>query len=140
VNGPARPLPSLDDPANAAFWAACHAHRLELQRCRACDALRWPPARACPRCLHAGAEAVVLSGRGTVWSHARYERALHPAFAAAVPYVVLAVELEEGPVMIGALRGSEDGLRVGAPVRVVFADVTPEVTLPAFELRRWAQP
>jgi hypothetical protein len=135
VNAGARPLPSTADPVNAAFWAACREHRIELQRCTGCRALRWPPARVCPRCLGAAAEIAAMSGRGTVWSHARYERALHPGFAEAIPYVVLAVELEEGPLMIAALHGSEDGLRVGAAVEVVFTAVTPEVTLPEFELR-----
>jgi uncharacterized OB-fold protein len=135
VSGASRPLPSLADPAHAAFWAACREHRLELQRCTGCGAIRWPPARVCPRCLDAASEPVILSGRGTVFSHARYERALHPAFAEAIPYVVLAVALEEGPVMIGALRGPEAGLRVGAAVRVAFRDVTPAVTLPEFGLQ-----
>jgi uncharacterized OB-fold protein len=131
-----RPLPSLEDPVTAPFWAACRQGRLELQRCDGCGALRWPPARRCPGCLSEAATTTPLGGRGTVWSHARYDRALHPAFAGSVPYVVLAVALEEGPVMIGGLRGDPDGLRVGARVEAVFTEVGGGVTLPQFELRR----
>ena len=129
-----RPLPSLTDPVSAPFWSACREGRLELQRCSACRAIRWPPARRCPVCLSAGAALERLSGHGAIWSHARYERALHPAFATLVPYVVLAVALEEGPVMIAGLSGPEDGLEVGAAVFVVFTQVADAVTLPQFAL------
>jgi uncharacterized protein len=132
--GAARPLPSLADPVNGWFWAACAEGRLEAQRCQACGVLRWPPARRCPRCLEQATATVVLSGRGAVWSHARYERALHPGFD--VPYVVLAVELDQGPVMIASLHGSDAGLAVGVRVRAVFTEVAAGLRLPQFELAR----
>ncbi len=130
---PPQLLPSVSDPLTAWFWAACRERRLEAQECAECGVILWPPARACPSCLGATTRPRALSGEGTIWSHARYERALHPGLSA-VPYVVLVVALEEGPLMVSRLAGDEAGLRIGAPVRVVFTDVAPAVTLPLFEL------
>jgi uncharacterized OB-fold protein len=131
---PVQLLPSLSEPLNAGFWAACRQRRLEAQECAECGAIRWPPARLCPSCLGATTRLRALSGGGTIWSHARYERALHPGVVAAVPYVVLVVALDEGPLMVSRLTGDEAGLEIGAPARVVFTDVAPGVTLPLFEL------
>jgi uncharacterized OB-fold protein len=126
-------LPSLADPITAGFWAACRERRLEAQECAECGAIRWPPSRLCPACLSATTRLRALSGDGTIWSHARYERALHPGVTA-VPYVVLVVALEEGPLLVSRLTGDEAGLQIGAPVRVMFTDVAPGLTLPLFAL------
>ncbi len=59
-----------------------------------------------------------------------------PAFEADIPYNAVQVELEEGVRLTGNLVGaSNDALRVGLPVEVVFDDVTTEVTLPRFRPR-----
>jgi hypothetical protein len=130
---PVQLLPSLSDPLTAGFWAACRERRLEVQECAECGAIRWPPARLCPSCLGATTRLRALTGEGTIWAHARYERALHPGVAP-VPYVVLVVALEEGPLMVSRLTGGDAGLEIGAPARVVFTDVAPGVTLPLFEI------
>ncbi|MDO8212210.1 Zn-ribbon domain-containing OB-fold protein [Conexibacter sp. CPCC 206217] len=131
---PVPPLPDVDDALAAPFWAAARERRLALQRCGACGYVAWPPARVCPDCLAQRLRWEAVAQTGEIWSFAVYHRALHPAFAAAVPYAVLAVTLDAGPLMIGAAVDAIDRLAVGARVRVRFEDVAARVTLVRFAL------
>jgi hypothetical protein len=47
---------------------------------------------------------------------------------------VCLVQLEEGPLLVSNLVGSDTGAKLGAAVQVVFDPVTDEVTLPKFRL------
>lgn len=59
-----------------------------------------------------------------------------PAFEADIPYNAVQVEMEEGVRLTGnVVDASNEVLRVGLPVEVVFDEVTPEVTLPRFRPR-----
>jgi uncharacterized protein len=129
---PGKPLPDVDDPVAAPFWRALRSRRVELQHCASCGYVRWPPARVCPECLADGGDWRAVTGAGSVWSYAVYERALHPAFAGEVPYTVLAVALDAGPLVIGTLTGGDQEPAVGARVEPVFDDVAPAVTLLRF--------
>ena len=56
-----------------------------------------------------------------------------------VPFVLVDVELAEAPDvrLIGRLLDGPDApLRLGGPVEVVFEDLTPEISVPAFRLGR----
>ena len=62
-----------------------------------------------------------------------------PSFRGDIPWVIVTVELEEqkGLRMIARLMdGPKATVSLDAPVEVVFEDVTPEVTLPQFRLRK----
>jgi uncharacterized OB-fold protein len=121
----------------APFWEAARCRRLVVQRCRGCGAFRFPARDLCSRCLSREAEWAPVSGRGTIFSFAVMHQVYHPAFADAVPYAVVVVELEEGVRLVSNLVDCPVGaVRVGIPVEVVFEDVTPEVTLPRFRPRR----
>lgn len=52
--GNAKPLPDVDDPLTAPFWAAAREARLVLPRCTHCSYLQWPPEPVCPECRHTG--------------------------------------------------------------------------------------
>jgi uncharacterized OB-fold protein len=111
------PVPKIDIDSSE-WWDAVAAARL-LQPCCSSCALKWfPPTPACPRCGCSEVELVPASGRGTVYSWVVVHRALSPAFAGAVPYVVLAVALEAGGRMFGLLRGSHEDPRLAAGARV----------------------
>jgi hypothetical protein len=59
----------------------------------------------------------------------------HPYFMERVPYNIAIVELAEQPglkLVSSIVDCDEDDLRVGMPVRVVFRQVTDDVTLPHF--------
>jgi uncharacterized OB-fold protein len=123
-----RPLPDVDDPLTAPFWAAARESRLSVQRCDRCSATRWQPAPICPECLAPGGTWVDLSGEGVVWSYATYRRPMHPAFADSVPYTVALIELPEGPRMVGEMSTGSGSVHIGQKVRAVFEPLSPEVT------------
>jgi uncharacterized OB-fold protein len=63
-------------------------------------------------------------------------RALHPAFAQAVPYAAAVIELEEGVRLLGNVVDCPPGeLRIGMPLRVDFEKQSEAVTLPVFRRR-----
>jgi uncharacterized OB-fold protein len=51
-----------------------------------------------------------------------------------VPYIAALIELDEGPRVLTNLRNcAEEQVQVGMPVKVLFEELTPEITLPQFE-------
>jgi uncharacterized protein len=129
-----KPIPRLDDPDMAPFWQAAREHRLTAQRCTNCGHQRFPALPICPVCLERGTEWIDVAPTGTIWSFVVYHRAFHPGFKADLPYVVAIVENEDGLRYTGRVRAQPDQVSVGAAVRVVFEDATPEFTLPMWEL------
>ena len=128
-----RPLPT-PDPATAPYWAAAREHRLVMPHCRDCGHYHFYPRTRCPQCNSAQLEWKDCSGRGVVYSFTVIHRAPSPPFAAAVPYVVAAVKLDEGPHLMTNITGcAPDAARIGMPVRVVFQKCSDEITLPLFE-------
>jgi len=78
-------------------------------------------------------EWVKVSGKGRVFTFCVYRQAFNPAWQEDIPYNVAYVKLDEGPLLIANIVGcSNDDIRVGMPVQVVFDDVSDEVTLPKF--------
>jgi uncharacterized OB-fold protein len=136
VNEPyGKPLPNVR-PVEEPFWAAARHGELRLQRCGSCGSWRFPVAEYCPRCLSTGASWEPVAGTGTIFMRTFMHRAYFPSFAGDLPYNVVWVRLDEGPLLTGNVVGAgHDEIVVGAPVRVVFDPVTPDVTLPRFELR-----
>ena len=126
-----KPLPT-PDPDTQAFWDGCRAHRLLVPKCLACGAFRWPPRPGCPRCHSTEHEWVEVSGRGKVYSYVIFRRAFLPEFRDDVPYVVAIIELEESPtvrILSNVVGRKPEEVAFGMPVRVVFEDVTGDVTL-----------
>lgn len=125
-------LPEIT-PANRPFWDGLDAGELRLQRCERCGARRFPESPVCPRCLHDVARWEAASGRGRVWSwivmHQRYFEAL----ADELPYVVLFVELDEGPRLMARLDGPDESLALDVPVEAVFRRVG-DRTVPSFRV------
>ena len=118
-------LPPTIDADSETWWAAIAEGRLLLPHCTACDLKWFPPTPGCPRCGSAGVTLIQASGKGTVYSWVVVNRALHDAFAGDAPYVILAVDLEEGARIFGRLVGpaTEGRLLAGAGLRAVFYQV-----------------
>jgi uncharacterized protein len=135
---PGMPLPAITDDTRP-FWDACRREELVIQQCTACDAFRHPPSPVCWRCRSFAHRWAPVSGHGTVFSHATVHRAFLPELEGRVPYVVVVVALDDAPGVrvISNLVDAEPGeVAIGSPVEVVFAALTPEVTVPHFRPRR----
>ncbi len=126
----------VPDPAadTKPFWDALHAGQFQLQRCADCKKIRHYPRPVCDACWSMKAEWVVASGCGTVHSWTITHHAFHEGFKADLPLMLLTVDLAEGVRMQAQGRGIDEGeLKVGFPVKVGFARMKDDLTLPIFE-------
>ncbi|MER5960703.1 bifunctional MaoC family dehydratase N-terminal/OB-fold nucleic acid binding domain-containing protein [Streptomyces sp. NPDC002057] len=125
-----RPRPVINRD-NAGFWDGVAAHRLLIQRCLDCAALRLPWLPGCAECGSGEWDTVEASGAGTVFSYVVMHHPPFPAFDP--PYAVGLIELAEGVRMISNVVGVPyDKVRIGMPVRLEFLRVDEELQLPVF--------
>lgn len=126
---PEPPVTELTEP----FWSGALAGELRLQQCLSCRHIRYPIAEICPRCLSADAAWTAMSGTGTVFTYAIFERAYHDAWKDQVPYVVALVELDEGPVFLTNIVGVDPAqVTVGQKVVATFERRSRTAALPQF--------
>lgn len=132
-------LPPVDDLSRPFFEGAL-AGELRIPCCPETGRLFFPPRAASPFAPHRAHGWKTVSGRGTIWSFVVAHPPLLPAWAERAPYLVVAVALDEEPTVrlvgnlvaepggaIGAL--GPDDVAIGAPVRVVFEPLSPEIAL-----------
>ena len=109
------------DWESRAYWEGCGRGELVLQRCRACGTVQHRPRGLCATCLSDEIEHFVASGRGTVYTYSVVRQNQMPAFAAAVPYVVAYVALEEGPQLLTNIVDCDpDSVSIGMAVQADF--------------------
>lgn len=138
---PQRPRPVINRD-NAGFWEGVAEHRLLIQRCRACETLRFPWLPGCNTCGGQEWDTVEASGEGTVYSYVVMHHPPFPAFTvsdhgadAPGPYAVVLIELAEGVRMVSNVVGvSSDKVRIGMPVRLEYLAVDDELELPVFRV------
>ncbi|MCF3933727.1 OB-fold domain-containing protein [Acuticoccus sp. M5D2P5] len=128
---PNRVLGLYDKP----FWQLLAETRaLHLQRCGSCGAFRYPPGPVCHECLSPDYAWTAVSGGGSIMSWVIFHRQyldLYPA-----PYNVVAVRLDEGPIIISNLTGAEpEGSWIDRRVEMVPVPIGAEI-LPRFALVR----
>lgn len=132
--------PAGDQPGQRRVLGGVAAHRLLIQRCGDCAALRFPWLPGCADCGSREWDTVDASGAGTVFSYVVMHHPSFPAFtatddpaAAGGPYAVGLIELAEGVRMISNVVGVPyDKVRIGMPVRLEFLRVDEELELPVF--------
>ena len=113
---------------NAEFYAFLARGELRLQRCIACGTWRHPPRHRCAACGSVPAAWETVSGRGRVFTWTVTHRNIDPAFTP--PYAIIVAELEEGPRLVGNLRGLEPaGLTLDLAVVVEIEPVSDTVGL-----------
>jgi uncharacterized OB-fold protein len=86
----------------------------------------FPPTPTCPRCASLGTDLRESAGCSEIYSWVVVNRALHPAFAQAAPYVILTVDLEGAARMVGRLLAADANdhrLAAGAAMEAEFHDV-----------------
>jgi len=86
-------------PYDAPMWQSIEEGQMKLQRCRQTGTFYYPPGPACPESLSFDVEWAPISGKGKILSWTVFHRQYLPAYPA--PHLVVAVALEEGPIMIG---------------------------------------
>ena len=144
-------IPDLDEP-NSEFYSHCASGTLHLQRCTACNLVRYPTTTMCPFCTHEEYDWAPMSGKGTVYSYAEIHHAILPRFREFTPYALLLVELDEQkdtPNEFDGLRingnlVTADGtmapealvrsIGIGSRVRVHMVDMGGGIALPQWEL------
>jgi uncharacterized OB-fold protein len=123
-----QPVP-LADGLDEPFWTGLRQEKLVLQRCEACETFQWGLEYVCYTCGRAEirwAEVPKQAHRGYEGVIYSWERVWHPAdqtLVAAVPYVVLLVELPDadGIRLVGNLIDPPDGaIPIDAPVTAAF--------------------
>lgn len=132
-----KPLPRVNS-INRPFWEGCNRGELVLQKCddSACKRFVYYPRVCCPYCGGGDLTWKPVSGRGRIVTFTIVHRPQHKSFFDEVPYFVIAVELEEGPLMYSRLAANPPSPErlLRRSVRVVFNDYMPQQKLPYFEL------
>jgi uncharacterized OB-fold protein len=121
------PLPDVDDPLTAPFFAGAAAGELRVPRCDACRAWVWYPDERCPACGGSATTWYATSGRGRLFSWAVVRRAFLPAFDDQVPFVTGLVTLEEAPavrIVTRIVDADPDALVADEPVEAVFVPLS----------------
>lgn len=133
-----RPLP-VPDAASAGYWEAAARHQLALAKCSDCGKMTLPPDVTCPHCCSTDPRFRFepVEGRGRVRTWTVIRRSFLKGFDQ--PFVLVDVELSDQPHVriIGRLLDGPDApLKIGDPVKVAFEDLTPEISVPAFQLEQ----
>ncbi|MCD6154078.1 MAG: Zn-ribbon domain-containing OB-fold protein [Syntrophobacterales bacterium] len=135
-----KPLPTPDD-FDKPYWTALKKHELRMQKCVDCGEIWFPPTPVCPACLSHNHEWIKLSGKGKIWSWVFFHQLYFPSFSDEIPYNVVAVKLDEGPLMTSNMvECKNEDIRCDMRVEVFFDDVTDLVTLPKFRPDGSAKP
>jgi uncharacterized OB-fold protein len=133
TEGWTRSLPAISAETKP-FWDACRERKLVIQQCRSCDKYQTYYRAFCCHCWSRDLDDVAVEGNGTVWAHTVAYQNKTPGWESFVPYVLAAVELDEGvKLMTNILKAQPESVRIGMRVKVVFVDATDEITIPYFE-------
>ena len=125
--------PRLYSPYDKPMWDSVTEGGMRLQCCAECGLFRYPPGACCPNCLSTEAHWQKLSGAGRVLSWTTYHRQYLPAYPP--PHTVVAVQLAEGPIMIGNIDVADTArLKADAPVELIYGDHPDGFRLPRFRL------
>ena len=120
------------------FWEGTANEELRVQVCGACGHRQLPGGPCCRECLSQDLGWELASGRGIVHSYTVVHRALHPAFAAQVPYVLADVQLDEGPVLTSNVTDvAPQEVSIGMAVEVWFDEPDRDAFGTAFRLPKF---
>lgn len=123
--------PRLFSPYDAPMWESIAGRAMRLQRCTRCGTFRYPPGPACPQCLGLEATWEPLAGTGRILSWTTFHRQYLPAYPP--PHTVVAVRLDEGPIMVGNIAPEHVGmLAVDGAVRMIYTSHPDGYLIPAF--------
>jgi uncharacterized OB-fold protein len=129
-----KPLPDPDG-VSAPYWQAAAEGRLLIQQCPSCGNRQWYPRALCTAC-GADPEWLECSGQGKVHTFTVVRQYGARPFREELPYVIAMVELDEGPMMLGAITDCEpDDVRIDLPVDVYFVKAADDIGIPYWRPR-----
>lgn len=124
------PVPLLHDEP---FWDSVRERSMRLQRCADCAEWRYPAGPLCGQCASDQVVWDEVAGGGEIMSWVVFHKTYLPAYPA--PHKVIAVRLDEGPIMISNLEGEEpEGSWIGRRVELCYGEMPDGVILPRFRL------
>ncbi|MFJ6569240.1 Zn-ribbon domain-containing OB-fold protein [Streptomyces sp. NPDC091292] len=135
----AKPVP-VPDEETAPFWEAARRHELAFQRCDHCGTYAHPPVSFCRGCHNVAEPSfhfAAVNPRGKILNWTVMRDAMVRGFTDDVPWVHALVSFDDQPSLTFTatlVDGVGDRLKLGAPVEMVFKDVSLGVTLPVFKL------
>lgn len=125
--------PTLYSPYDEPMWESIGQGQIKLQRCRVTGTFFYPPGPVCPESLGFDVEWAVICGKGKILSWTVFHRQYLPAYPA--PHLVVAVQLEEGPIMIGYMdHDCLDSLALNTSVRMKYVNHPDGYRIPKFIL------
>jgi hypothetical protein len=129
---PEPPLPFTEDIDTGGFWRLAAEGKLSVRTCSACGTLLHLPKLYCHECGSWESDWREIEPTGTLHTWTVAVQQLHPAFPA--PYTVVLVDLDGAPGarLIGHIAGAPD-LQAGMPMRAIFHEAEPGVTLVQWE-------
>jgi uncharacterized OB-fold protein len=105
------------------MWAGFNERQFKLQCCKACGHWWFPPGPACPDCLSQNWEFKPVCGKGRVVAWTRFHKQYFESMPA--PYLVVSVQLDEGPLVIGNLMSLNEQMpTLDLPVKLTFEEVS----------------
>lgn len=115
------------------MWDSIQEGAMKLQRCPESGVFRYPPGPACPASLSLDYEWVPVSGKGKIISWTVFHRQYLPAYPA--PHLVVAVQLEEGPIMVSYMDAGHAGrIALDMSVTMEYATHPDGYKIPKFRL------
>ena len=114
-------------PINKEHYDGLKRHELLVQKCGKCGKFRFWPIEMCPYCNSLDYKWARCSGKGTVHSYTIQHGGMP------FPWVVLLVELKEGPRLVTHGLMSPEEVAIDMPVEVDYEKITDEITLHAFK-------
>jgi uncharacterized OB-fold protein len=134
MSSPADLLVTGLDPDNDAFWTGVSGGRIPVERCTVCESRFVLPLPSCPTCGSPALETLDSSGRGSLYTWVVVHYAFDEQLAKEVPYVIGAIELDEGARIFARVEGiARDALAPDLRLVATFpqdADRPPIVFVP----------
>ena len=126
------PLP-VATTTSAVFWQRVREHRFSIQHCLDCGRDCHPPLAICPACHGSHFDWLPVTGDGKIFTFTVVHRA--PIAAFRVPYMIALVTLNDFSVNIlsNVVNCDLSSIAIGTKVRMVYEDMTPDITLYKFE-------
>ncbi len=128
-----KPVPTKNE-LNAPFFEGSLESKIRLQRGKASGKFWFPFSPFDPSDLSTDYEWADVSGRGTLWSWVVFHNVYFPSYKDDIPYPVIFVKLDEGPLMIATVPADVaiGDLKIDMPLQVEFEPATDEWAIAKF--------